>query len=59
MTKTTRLFIRVTDDQHAQAEAVAAGMGLRSISEAVRVLLDRAAEMQSPPAMTETPPPTL
>ena len=57
MNKTTRLFIRVTDDEHAQAETVAASMGLRTISQAVRVLLDRAAAMQASPAMTETQPP--
>lgn len=46
-TKTTRLFIRVTDEEHDRANDVARGMGLRSISEAVRVLLERASQAQS------------
>lgn len=47
MTRDKSLRIRVTEQEHEMLERARVNMGLRHISEAVRVLADRAARLQS------------
>ena len=47
MAKDQRIYIRVTEEERAAMERATLNLGLRSISEAVRVLVQRAAQLQS------------
>ena len=57
MAKDQRLHVRLTAEERETLNRVTEQLGLTHISEAVRVLVQRAADQQAPQTKTETPHP--
>ena len=57
MTKDQRLHVRLTAEERETLDRVTLQLGLTHISEAVRVLVQRAADQQPPQPTTDNPHP--